>query len=136
MNTLPPNTSPIRPNKSLIRRKYEPYLLDEALKLCHSDGVAYAEKATGVKRTTLYKLLKPAKEISRTAKAPKPKAERPEKSFAATGLFRKACALGEYYHANVPGDSKRNAYARASAKLGIDAGLLWKAWKYSNFTNK
>lgn len=134
MTDLAPQPSPLRPTNQLVRRKYPEAILAEAVKLALTDGVAYSEKMTGVKSASIYKALKPNKPITRKARSSKPKSERPEKAFATTPLFRKAVALGEFFHSNVPGDSKRNAFARSAAKLGIDAKLLWKAYKFSLYT--
>lgn len=136
MSDLPPNPSPLRPAAQLVRRRYQQHLLDEAIKLCHSDGVAHASQVTGVNKATLYKLLRPAAPVIRKGRASKPKPESPEKAFLKTPLYAKAKALGEMYAANVPGDSKRNAYARSAARLGIDAKLLWKAYKAELYTSK
>jgi hypothetical protein len=118
----------------MVRRKYTDEQLRIAKELALTDGVAFASTTSGVAASTIYKLLKPAAPITRKSTTSKPRPVPPEKAFSQTALFKKAVALGEFFHSNVPGDSKRNAYARASAKLGIDAGLLWKAWKYSQFT--
>jgi hypothetical protein len=134
MSNLAPSPSPLRPSNPMIRRKYPDAVLAEAVKLASTDGVAYAEKMTGVKSSSIYKAIRPPKPTTRKSATSKLKPVPPEKAFSQTALFKKAVALGEFFHSNVPGDNKRNAYARAAAKLGIDAGLLWKAWKYSQFT--
>lgn len=134
MSDLSPQVSPLRPASGICRRKYEQFQLDHAHKLALSDGVRYASEQTGVSIASIYKLLKPQKPIQRKSRTSKPKAERPEKAFAATPLFQKAVALGEFFHANVPGDSKRNAFTRSAIKLGIDHKLLWTSFKFSIYS--
>lgn len=134
MSNLAPSPSPLRPASQLVRRKYPQPMLDEALKLCHSDGVAYAEKMTGVKAASLYKLLKPAARKVKPAASPKAKPESPEKLLLRSPQWSKIKALALYYHANVPNDSLRNAFTRASFKFGADVKTVWRCYKLERFS--
>lgn len=134
MSNLAPSPSPLRPVNPLVRRKYPQPMIYEALKLCHSDGVAYAEKMTGVKAASLYKILKPSARTVKPAKTPKAKPESPEKLLLRSPQWAKIKALALYYHASVPNDSLRNAFTRAATKLGYEVKTVWRCYKLSIYS--
>lgn len=134
MTSLPPSLSPIRPVKELVRRKYPQHVLEEALRLCATDGVDYAATTCNVSKWTLYKLLKPAKTIARKERKVKPKPISPEKALLSAPIWHKIKALALYYHANVPNDSLRNAYARAAMKTGHDVKIVWRSAKLEKYS--
>lgn len=136
MSDLPPSPSPLRPVKQLERRRYQQFQLDEALKIARVDGVKYASECTGVAVASIYKLLKPAVRKTKPAKAAKPKPESPEKLLLRSPAWPKLKALALYYHANVPNDSLRNAFTRASIKIGQDHRIAWRAYKTEKYSTK
>lgn len=134
MSNLPPSPSPLRPVKQIIRRRYQPFQLAEALKLAKSDGVAYASSQTNVAASTIYKLLKPAARKVKPAAPPRAKPESPEKLLLRLPQWSKIKALALYYHANVPNDSLRNAFTRAAIKIGVDYKTVWRAFKAEKYS--
>lgn len=134
MSNLAPAPSPLRPVKELVRRRYQPFQLAEALKLALSDGVAYSSATTGVAASTIYKLIKPAARKVKPATSPKSKPESPEKLLLRSPQWAKIKALALYYHANVPNDSLRNAFTRAAIKLGHDYKTVWRCYKLSIYS--
>jgi hypothetical protein len=118
----------------MVRRKYPEAVLAEAVKLASTDGVAYAEKMTGVKASSIYKAIRPPAPITRKSTTSKPKPVPPEKAMMAMPIFKKAVLLGELWAANSAPSPKRDAFYRAAAKFNLDGKTFWRAYKLSLYT--
>lgn len=140
MNPLPPSPSPLRPKRSIKRRRYTQHQLDLACSLSREVSVQYASEQTGVPTNFIYKNLRPSAQMRSTERAWRHKAKKPSaiEAMMASPLYKKAKALAEMWYANVGNGhiTMRNCLERAADQCGLEKKAFVRAYRKEKFTTQ
>lgn len=130
-----PGLSPIRPEMKRPHVKYTKHQIREAVKLAAQIGVAAAEKATGVKGSTIYKAAQDPNhgDLTKTDQIVNDVFKQDFIKNPRMVTLVTAARLALYWHSQMPGlgyaARKRDCFFRAADRFNLNRHMFWTMYR-------